>query len=83
MTSAADQWLATVRREPRSWLVTKLHATIADCRRRGGDYAQLAASDERIVAEHRPSGPGDDAACTACVGERWPCGLIASVLAPG
>ena len=62
--------------------MTKLQATIADGRRHGGDYARLAASDERIVAK-RPTGPGDNAACAACTEERWPGGLIASVLAPG
>jgi hypothetical protein len=78
----SNYWTEIIRAEPRVSLVAKLNAHVAADRQRGGLYAGRATVDQRIIEEHKPAGPETPTTCTACADEQWPCGMIASVLAP-
>lgn len=80
--TGAETWLAIVRQEPRPAIVAKLHARIAGDRRRGTGYAVHADFCERLMTEHQPTSLDQEAMCTKCSDEQWPCGEIASILAP-
>jgi hypothetical protein len=58
----------------------KLLNRIDDDKRRGGGYADLARFNERLLREHQRASRDETPRCVAC-DDRWPCAMVASILA--
>lgn len=68
-------------RDDAEWWMIKARHHLSDWKRRGGDHASLARSDERIVEQHQPEPFVTGEPCKQC-GDSWPCGVFKGAITP-
>jgi hypothetical protein len=54
---------------------------ISDLRRRGGDYARMAAAEQAMLDEDMPEHGSVGDRCKGCR-EAWPCGVMWTIMEP-